>query len=160
MESVIREYKMCMCVRGREKKRKVERQRDLVRSKKWKRVRVCVCVCVCVCARARAQLCPTLCNPMDHSLPGSSVHGIIPARMLEWVAIFSSRGSSQRRDWTCISCIAGRIFFTNEPPGKPIYYVYYIHIPIIQPSDSAKGKDLYLMTWISMKAVSLKEGKY
>ena len=56
MESVIREYKMCMCVRGREKKRKVERQRDLVRSKKWKRVRVCVCVCV----RARALSCVLL----------------------------------------------------------------------------------------------------
>ena len=111
MESVIREYKMCMCVRGREKERKVEGERDLVRSKKWKRVRG-VCVCVCVCARVCvcAQLCPTLCNPMDHSLPGSSVHGIIPARMLEWVATFSSRGSSQCRDWTCISCIAGRIF--------------------------------------------------
>ena len=105
MESVIREYKMCMCVRVRETKRKVEGERDLVRSKKWKRVR-CVCACVCVCMHT--QLCPTLCN---YTLPGSSVHGIIPARMLEWVAIFSSRGSSQRRDWTCISCSAGRIFY-------------------------------------------------
>ena len=44
----------------------------------------------CVCA----PLCPTLCNPMDGSLPGSSVHGIFQARILEWIAISSSRGSS------------------------------------------------------------------
>ena len=49
-----------------------------------------VCVCVCVCP----QSCPTVCNPMDYSLPGSSVHGISQARILECVAISSSRGSS------------------------------------------------------------------
>ena len=52
-----------------------------------------------------AQLCPTLCNPMDYSLPGSSVHGISQARILEWTAISFSGGSSQPRDQTCISCI-------------------------------------------------------
>ena len=56
------------------------------------------------------QSCPTLCNPMDCSLPGSSVHGIFQARMLEWIAIPFSRGSSQPRDWTQISYIAGRFF--------------------------------------------------
>ena len=45
-----------------------------------------------------AQLCPTLCDPMDCSPPGSSVHGISQERILEWVAISSSRGSSQPRD--------------------------------------------------------------
>ena len=45
-----------------------------------------------------AQSCPTLCDPMDYSPPGSSVHGILQARILEWVAISSSRGSSQPRD--------------------------------------------------------------
>ena len=60
----------------------------------------------------------TLCNPMDCSLPGSSVHGILQARILEWVAIFFSKGSSQCRNWTWVSFIAGR-FFTNELPGKP-----------------------------------------
>ena len=49
------------------------------------------------------QSCLTLCDPMDHSLPGSSVHGIFQARILEWVTISSSRGSSQPRDQTCIS---------------------------------------------------------
>ena len=51
---------------------------------------------------------PTLCDPMDCNLPGSSVHGIFQARILEWVAILFSRGSSPPRDWTWISCIAGR----------------------------------------------------
>ena len=57
-----------------------------------------------------AQLCPTLCDPMDCSLPGSSVHGILQGRILEWIAISFSRGSSQSRDRTQVSCIAGRFF--------------------------------------------------
>ena len=64
--------------------------------------------------RKVAQLCPTLCAPVDCSLPGSSVHGISQARILEWVAIFFSQGSSWPRDWTYISCIAGG-FCTAEP---------------------------------------------
>ena len=56
------------------------------------------------------QLCPTLCDPMDYSLPGSSVHEILQSRILEWVAMLSSRGSSWPRDWTSISCIAVRFF--------------------------------------------------
>ena len=56
------------------------------------------------------QSCPTLCNPVDCSPPGSSVHGILQARILEWVAIPFSRGSSQPRDWTGISCIADGLF--------------------------------------------------
>ena len=64
------------------------------------------------------QLCPTLCNPKDYSLPGFSVHGISQARRLEWVAIPFSRGFSQPRDQTRVSCITGR-FFTTEPPRKP-----------------------------------------
>ena len=50
-----------------------------------------------------AQLCPTLCDPMDCSLLGSSVHRIFQARVLEWVAISVSRGSSRPRDGTCIA---------------------------------------------------------
>ena len=53
-----------------------------------------------------AQSCPTLWDPVDYSLTGSSVHGILKARVLEWVAIFFSRGSSQPRDQTRVSCIA------------------------------------------------------
>ena len=53
---------------------------------------------------------PTLCHPVDYSLPGSSVHGILQARILEWVAISFSRGSSQPRDRTQVSSIAGGFF--------------------------------------------------
>ena len=75
------------------------------------------------CACMHAQLLQsylTLCNPMDCSLPGSSVHGILQARILECVAMPSSRGPSWPRDWTCIyvSCTAGR-FLPTEPPRKP-----------------------------------------
>ena len=52
------------------------------------------------------QLCPTLCNPMDYSPSDSSVHGISQARILEWLTISFSRGSSWLRDWTCTSCIS------------------------------------------------------
>ena len=56
------------------------------------------------------QLCPTLCDPMDCHLPGSSVHGILQARILEWVAISFCRRSFQPRDWTQVSHIIGRCF--------------------------------------------------
>ena len=57
-----------------------------------------------------AQSCPTLWDPVDCSLPGSSVHGILQARILEWVAISFSRGSSQPRDRTQVSHVEGRRF--------------------------------------------------
>ena len=57
-----------------------------------------------------SQSCKTLCKPMDYSPPGSSVHGILQARILEWVSIPFSRESSQPRDQTQVSCIAGRFF--------------------------------------------------
>ena len=72
--------------------------------------------CECMCT----QLCPALCDPMDCSLPGSSVHGIFQAITLERVAISYSRGSSQPRDQTaspiCLA-LASRLL-TTEPPGK------------------------------------------
>ena len=52
------------------------------------------------------QLCLTLWDPMDCSPPGSSVHGILQARVLEWIAMPFSRGASWPRDWTCISCVS------------------------------------------------------
>ena len=57
-----------------------------------------------------AQSCLTLCDPMDHSPPGSSVHGILQARILEWVAASFSRASSRPRDRTWVSCTTGRLF--------------------------------------------------
>ena len=71
---------------------------------------------LCVSVRDQSRL--TLCDPMDCNLPGSSILGIIQARVLEWVAISFSRGSSPSRDWTHISCIGRRIFYhwgTREP---------------------------------------------
>ena len=76
-----------------------------------------VCVHVCVCVWSVAHSCPALCNPMDCSLPGSSVHGIFQTRILEWVAI-SSRGSSLPRGQTVSPALTSG-FFTTEPPGKP-----------------------------------------
>ena len=57
-----------------------------------------------------AQSCPTLCDPMDSNLPGSAVHGILQAKIVEWVAISFSRGFSQPRDQTQVSRIAGGFF--------------------------------------------------
>ena len=59
----------------------------------------------CMCAKS-LQLCLTLCSPLDCSPPGSSVHGILQARILEWVAMPSSRGSSRPRDRTCVSDVS------------------------------------------------------
>ena len=67
-----------------------------------------------MCVRLSFQLCPALYDPMDCSPPDSSVHGILQARILEWVATPSSRGSSWSRDWTCVSyvsCISRRALY-------------------------------------------------
>ena len=75
----------------------------------------------CLCAQL-LQLCSTLCDLMDCSLPGSSVHGTFQPRILEWVAMPSSREPPQLNDQSyisCISCIADR-FFTAVSRGKPI----------------------------------------
>ena len=86
-------------------------------------------MCIYVCMRAKSlQLCLTLCNPMDCSPSGSSVHGILQVRILEWVAISFPRGSSLPRDWTrvsCASCIDRQVLYHLAPPGKP-----YIDISI------------------------------
>ena len=62
------------------------------------------------------QSCSTLCEPIDCGPPGSSVHGILQVRILEWIAIPFSRGSSQPRNQTCVSCLlalAGGFFTTS-----------------------------------------------
>ena len=64
-----------------------------------------VCVCVSV-----TQSCLTLCDPIDCSPPGSSVHGILQARTVEWAVFSYSRGSFQTRDWTQVSCTESRLF--------------------------------------------------
>ena len=82
-----------------------------------------------------AQSCLTLCNPMDYSPPGSSVH-ILQARILEWVVISSSRWSSWLRDWTQVSCIAGRFFTswaTMETPTCQQPYITEAGLRVLLP---------------------------
>ena len=67
-------------------------------------------ICSAAAAAKSLQSCPTLCDPIDSSPPGSSVPRILQARTLEWVAISFCRGSSQPRDRTQVSCIASRRF--------------------------------------------------
>ena len=106
---------------------------------KWKCIHAHVFICpasLCFLKWGEvAQLCPTLCDPVDCSLLGSSVLGIFKARMLEWVAISFSRGSSHPRDWTQVSYIVGRCF-TSEPPmsfNTPIAFNVIINVydPVI-----------------------------
>ena len=69
-----------------------------------------------------AQLCLTLCDPMDCSLPGSSVHGIFQARVLEWVAIFFSKRSSQPRDRNWVSTLQADVLL-SEPLGGQVSHI-------------------------------------
>ena len=109
----------------------------------WKKVQVLV-----------TQLCLTLCDPMDCSPPGSSVHGILQARILEWIAICFSRGSYWLRDWTQVSCIAGKLFTvwaTREslrswtgPENSWLYTNSQIYSTAI---DGTSGKDAAYQCW-------------
>ena len=94
------------------------------------------------------------CDPIDYSLPGPSVHGILQARILEWVAIPFSRGSSWPRDQTRVSCIRGGLwiagrFFTNWVTGEAWHrryhwpktafeYELYLHDSILLPPSNSK----------------------
>ena len=75
---------------------------------------ICVFVRFSPCVFLVTQLCPTLCDPMASSPPASSVHGILQARILEWVANLFLGESSQPRDRTQVSCVAGRFFTVLE----------------------------------------------
>ena len=78
-----------------------------------------------------AQLCPALCNPMDCNPPGSPVHGIPQARILEWVTIPFSRRSSQCKEWTLVFLIAGRFFTvcaTTEAPSGVQHIIWHQYV--------------------------------
>ena len=96
------------------------------------------------------QLCPTVCDPMDYSLPGSSVYGILQARILEWIAILFSRGSSRPRDWTQVSFIASRFFtirVTREAPiGLTCPYFRRTEAHRVEIIDTSE-KFMYLPKW-------------
>ena len=91
-----------------------------------------------VCCAKSLQSCLTLCDPMDWSLPDPSVHGILQAGILEWVALPSSRGSSQPRDQTQVSCISGR-FFTVWATREPIMSCHCNHSQVL---------DLEALVWV------------
>ena len=106
----------------------------------------------CMCAQL-LQLCLTLCNPLDCSPLGFSVHGILQPRILEWVVIPSSRGYSQPRDWThvsCISCIGSQGLYhhvTWKTPDKwplfnkqhPVYEVQWVELTLYTPYPPFQG---------------------
>ena len=85
--------------------------------------------CLSVVVHAESlQSCPTLYDPMDCSLPGTSVHGILQTRILEWVAMPSSRASYRPRDWACVSyifCIGRRVLYHWCLLGSPACYICY-----------------------------------
>ena len=93
----------------------------------WKRAFVCVCVCshlalpACKCSLSHVRLC----DPMDCSPPGSSVHGIFQARILEWVAIYYSRRSSNSRTVQthifCTSCFDRQVLYCLHHLGSPTW---------------------------------------
>ena len=95
-------------------------------------------------------VCPTLCKPMDYSQPGSSVHGILQAKMLEWVAIPFLRGSSQPRDQTLVSLTAGRFFtiwITRE-----VHILWYLSLSSVQSLSHIR---LFETAWIAARQASL-----
>ena len=92
--------------------------------------------------RLVAQSCPTLCDPMDCSPSGSSVHGILQARILEWVVISSSRRSSQLRNRTCISCLVRQILYHCATWEAPILHLLLVSISLC--SSVSLSLSLYL----------------
>ena len=89
-----------------------------------------------VCCAESFQSCLTLCDPMDHSPPDSSAHGILQARILEWAAMPSSRGSSQPRERTCICLYCRWILYPLSHLGSP--ELSYIH-PLWEDHMRAKS---------------------
>ena len=137
---------MCCCSRGHKESDTTERLNWMVVLFLFFKVNVLV-----------TQSCPTLCDPMDYSSWGSD-HGILQARILEWIAIPFSKGASRRRDWTQVSGIAHR-FLLSEPQGKPLIFkgssilFFIVSVPVYRPINSAQGF-LLLHILISIFAIS------
>ena len=87
------------------------------------------------------QLCPTLCDPMDHSTPSSSVRGVFQTRILQWVAILFSKGSFWPRDQTLVSCISGR-FLTVWTTRETQPYISSVQFSHSVMSDSLRPHEL------------------
>ena len=136
-----------------------------------------------MCACLVTWLCPALCDPVDCSLRGSSVQGILLARILEWVAISSSRGSSRPKDWTLLFCIGRlvlypwatwesmlniilclQLLFYNSSIFKSIgmrtyhmeiYQVRNSWLPLCIPSSKNQGVLIHLLKSSNSKGTSL-----
>ena len=113
-------------IEGKRSKKVVlsKRRRNYHGENEWGEEFSCLPICnVCVCVRTstHTQSCLTLCDSMDYRPPGSSVHGIFQASLLEWVAIFSSRSSRPRNRTlvSCISCIGRQILYHLRHLGSP-----------------------------------------
>ena len=114
---------------------------------------VCVCVCVCVrtrtrrfaCMHVRVLSCVRLCNPMDCSPPGSSVHGTLQVRILEGVAISFSRGSFQPRDQTGVSCVSCNWQVNSLPlshlGGPSLTWQWCMKFHIFSENFTVKGEE-------------------
>ena len=125
----------------------------------------CVCVCVCVCMHT--QPCLAVCDPMNCRPPGSSAHGIFQARILEWGAVFYSRGFSWPRDQTCVpctscvSCIGRQILYHCDAWEALLkhnaclqmqVYPHCLYIPITRMEPGTQSSIFFLMwecLWIS-----------
>ena len=110
-----------------------------------------------------AQSCPTLCDPTDYSPLGSSVHGILQARVLEWVAVSFSRGSSRPRDRIRVSCLASRfftlygtlqVFLCFPQKFKMSCRIHLIHCgdPGFLSANSLGILDLWLYRWKDLRS--------
>ena len=111
-----------------------------------------------------AQSCLTFCDTMDCSSPGSSVHGILQVRILEWVAIPFHRGSSWPRDWTTISCVAGRFFTVLASFNQTwkvfrhyffMFFLFFLSSPLRTPITYRLGTLKFSHSWPTLYSLSL-----
>ena len=98
---------------------------------------------------------PTLRDPMDCSLPGSSVHGIFQARVLEWVTVSFSRRSSRPRDWTRVSRIVGRCFTTWATRGVSEFNFFFLTFSLERDCYCLWCLELYLGLVITVNMFTL-----
>ena len=100
---------------------------------------VCVCVCACVCVHACTRSVLSLCKLMDGSPQGSSAQGISQASILDWIAIFYSRGSSQPKNQTCVSCI-GRWILYHCTTREVLFQVANSYLPAMSSHGGVKER--------------------
>ena len=120
--SSVRHVKNSLCQPSQFVNQKNEALKDLITSPNstWVRARSCFMFCLVHMGKlCVSHLCPILCDPVDYSPPGSSVHGIPHARILEWVAIPFSRGSAWPMDRTSSPALQADSLLSEPPAGKP-----------------------------------------